>query len=739
MKKMSKFTARTLALLLVFLGCFGFLAVRVLSIKAVHGEDYEFRAKAQQVNRYDRVLVPNRGMIVDRNNQTLAVSTTVYNIVLDPIVLSQNSEKEQQKTINALSEKLGLSATELAGYIAIDPTTGAPYRNNNWTVLKKKVSRELTEELMEMELKGVVYEKDSERRYPLNTVAANVLGFMRGDSAWGLESRYNEELSGVAGRSFMTYNEEGSVITNEIKAQDGSTLVTTLDYTLQEYAQNLAREAYNSYNAENTAVMIMDPYTGEILAMAQGKTFDPNDPANPILLTEGNEAFKIVWDLYSNEQQLEYLNSVWNNYCVASTFEPGSVFKPVTVAMALEEGIISKDEIFFCPGSKIVYDYDIGCWNESGHGSLNLEEAIAQSCNVALMDIAEKIGAKTFYKYQRDFGFGSKTGIDLPAESSGILFPENKIGPVDLATMSFGQSFNCTTVQIMAAAAAVINGGELLQPYVVSEIVDANGNIVYKKEKTVIRKVISQETSDILREYMISTMESGTGTKAAVPGYTIGGKTGTGQQGKREDWIHSLDFFCFLPADKPQYLAFVMVDKVLEYENGVTSVAPVMKSLLENIIKYKGIFPDKEGAEFIVQNESVNRVNVGEYAGTFLGDAANALNRLGLEYEVIGVGNYVTEQVPLPGTPVDEGSTIILYVQNDGDDGDKLVPNVLGMDHNTAIDTIINSGLSPVLTGDNSGEVISQSPNHGIALHDGDEVTIRLKAPPEETEAPATE
>ncbi len=737
-----KINTRLLAVLCIFLVCSILLTLKVTSIKVLHGEEYELAAKTQQVNRYDTVLPANRGMIVDRNFQAFAVSTTVYNIVLDPLVLKEvqdlydkstkaNKVDEVERTIKTLSEALNLDALELKRYVSINPETGELYKNNHWTVLAKKVPRETAEALMEQNLKGVVYEKDSERRYPLNALAANVLGFVRGDTKWGLESTYDSYMSGTPGRSFITYDGDGNVITQEIKPIDGKTVVTTIDYTMQQFAQQIATDAMIEQGAQNSAVTIMNPKTGEILAMAQGSQFNPNDPSTPYPILQGNEEFKQLWEAYSDEERMNYLNSVWNNFCVASTYEPGSVFKPITVAMALEEGVISLEDTYYCSGVKTVYDYDIRCWKRDGHGRLDVEGAIANSCNIALMDMVEKIGKKTFYKYQKDFGFGSKTGIDLPAEvaAASLMYKEADIGPVELATMSFGQSFNCTTVQIMMAYAALINGGELLKPYVVSQVLDADGNVVFQNQKEVVRRVISTETSEILKKYMVATMEAGTGTKARIEGYRIGGKTGTGQQGIRTKGVHTVDFFTYLPADDPEYLCFVVLDNIENYQDGVTTPAYAMKGILENLIKYKGIFPDDAAAGLNIASSNAEKVTLDNYAGSNMNDVSQALAKKGIAYEVVGVGNKVTEQVPVEGTSVDKGSTILLYVDKETDaDGNIVVPYLIGGSYDNAVGSLMDIGLSPVLTGDETGTVVAQSPLYGVSLSSGDDVTIRLEA-----------
>lgn len=724
MGKRQRIKGNITIILFVFVACLLGLSGRVLYIKEVHGVEYENKAKAQQVERYDLTIAPNRGSIFDRNNQAMAVSTTVYNIVLDPLVLAENTAEEQEKTLNALSQTLDLDYSELKWYITKDPSTGLLNKNNHWVYLKKNIEREVKESLEAMEIKGVVYEKTSKRKYPLETVASHVLGFLRGDTSWGLESQYNDYMVGSPGRSFITYNGASSAVTQEVEAKDGNTVITTLDYTIQQYAEQTVNDIDKDYNPENAAVLVMDPNTGEVIAMASTPGYDPNDPSTPIKLSD--EKFKSEWENKTDEQMYEYLNNTWKNFNVSSTFEPGSIFKPLVVAAALEENVINTNTTFYCGGKKVVADTTIGCWYRSGHGTESVEDVIANSCNVGMMDIAEKMGVPTFYKYQLDFGFGSKTGIDLPGEVSAknLMFTESQINQVELATMSFGQSFNCTPIQMVTAFSSVINGGNLMKPYIVSSVVDKNGSIIHENKPEVVRKVISQETSDIVRTYMKSTVETGTGKKAKIDGYSIGGKTGTAQQGVRAKNEYTLSYIAYLPVESPQYVALVVVHKPKPYIDGVTTPAPYMKSLLEKIIRYKTIEPTSEVSN---EEKTSSKVVVDDYVNRSLFDVLHGIDTLGLKYNIIGSGNLVTNQVPPPGTEVDEGTTILVYVTKaEGDENTIPVPNVVGMNYDEAVTTLNDAGFSTIIKGDDVGVVVSQSPNAGISLGNGADVEITL-------------
>ena len=737
MKKAS--TKKKVVGILVFLTVLGIIVIgRVGYIKAVHGDDYEIRAKNQQTNRYDIVTNANRGMIIDRNGLTMAVSTTVYNIVMDPIVLYQNKAEEQEKTLRTLSETLDLDYDTLKHYITVDPESGDEeklYKNNHWTVLKKKVDRPTAEYLMEQNLKGVVYDKDSEREYPLNTLAANVLGFVRGDAQWGLENQYNEDMTGTPGRSFVMYDGSGNIVSREIAAIDGNTVVTTIDSTLQQFAEQTAYDVLHEYTAETTGVIIMNPNTGEVYAMAQAETYNPNDPTTPLDVAkevaeygEEGDVLKLAWDERTEEEQMDYLYKVWKNFCISTSFEPGSIFKPITVAAALEENIISTEDVFYCNGYREIYDATIRCWKTTGHGQVTVEGALANSCNCALMDIVARMGKYVFYKYQKDFGIGEKTGIDLPGElsASSLMYAVRDIGPVELATMSFGQSFNMTSIQAVTALSAVVNGGNLMKPYVVSQVIDKDNNIVYENKPEVLRKVISQETSDTVRRYLQATLEYGTGYKAAVDGYSIGGKTGTGEQGRRSDWIHTLSFATFFPVEDPQVMCFIVMDRDPNYADGMT-LTGAMKYLMMNVIKYMGISPNNvDESQAAYYSNTADKVTVDNYVGMKAEDAVWSAEKIGLKYEVVGTGRTVYNQAPAEGTPVDAGSLVILYVEKGEDDPDDLlqVPNIVGLTYEEAVNKLLEVGLYPVIKGAESGVVTEQSPRAGLSVEKETDVTI---------------
>lgn len=719
---------------------------RVYYFKTVKGAEYETEAKNQQISRYDDVtIIPGRGSVLDRNNQAMAISTPVYNVAVDPKMMKTISDKYNEntaagikdltdiktQTIDSLSSVLGLDRAMLEDYFSTDPATGELKYPVYFKYIAKQISREKKEELEALgvtESTAVVYEKDYKRRYVLENVASDVIGFIRGDSKHGLERQYDELMSGTPGRSFRIYdNEAASTVSRDVPAVEGYNLVTTLDYNMQRLAQEVVDDAYNAYNPDNAAAIVMNPNTGEIYAMADALSFNGNEPASPQSIAGGR--FAATWESMSEKEQVDYLNSAWNNFNVTSTFEPGSIFKPMFVAAALEEGIITNSKTFYCGGFKQVADRTIKCNNVNGHGRLDVEGVLAQSCNVAMMEIAELMGKETFYKYQQEFGVGQKTGIDLPSEESAstLMYDLGNIGPVELATMSFGQSFNCTPIQSIIAFSSVINGGNIMRPYIVSRVVDNDGNIIMENKPKLERKVISKETSDIVRKDMEATMLVGTGKKARIEGYSIGGKTGTGQQGDREKNLHTISFISYISVEDPEIVAMVTIHLPENYQDGVTSPAPFMKKLMEGIIKYKNIEPTESVDSSQALNVgSAQMVELESVAGMSLTEAVSRLEAAGLTYSLAGSGSVVSSQAPNGGIQVEAGSSIILYLEKgEGVLNEVKVPDVLGKTYDEAVTALSDAGFGVVFEGDNeAGSVAAQEPRGGFFAEGGSDVKL---------------
>lgn len=720
-------------ILFAFFAAFALMFGRVLYMKVVHGAEYEAAAKNQQINRYDITIPPNRGSILDRNNQVLAISTTVYNVALDSLQLAEVAElspEEQEKTLTTLCEYFPeLNYNTLKQYVTVNPETGELYMNNHWKYLVKGIERSVKEELEAMNLKGVYFEKSSQRSYPLNSSACHLVGFTRGDAQWGLEGYYNSYMEGTPGRSFILYNGADSVVHQDYDAKDGDTIITTIDYNIQKIAEEVVAETAAEWSAKNVAAMVMDPYTGEIYAMAESHSFDLNNP-NEIPEWETDTKYTENWDQLSSEEQLEYLNTMWKNFCVSDTYEPGSIFKPMLVAAALEEGVITPNSSFQCNGYTDIGGYRIKCHLVSGHGNINVEQIMAQSCNMGVIQIANLLGADKFYEYQREFGFGDYTGIDLPGEAAGQLHSKESIGPTELATMSFGQTFNCTSIQVIAAFSSLINGGNLVKPHVVSQIVDADGNVVLENDTEVVRRVISEKTSAYMRTALKATVENGLAKKLQIDGYSIGCKTGTAEQGSRtNDDLWALSNMSYFPAENPKYIVFTVINQPSDYVEGVQTPTPMTKKLIEGIIKYDNLEPTQpvEDEANLSQNKTVT---VADYTDSVIFDVIGDLDGKELTYKVVGNGNTVVNQVPKGGTTVDVGSEVILYVQRSEEDtGTVSVPNVVGKNYEQAETTLTNAGFTVAFEGDQSGTVTAQDPKYGVSVAKGSEVMLTLEIP----------
>lgn len=728
-----KANGRFAFILFAFFAAFALMLGRVLYMKVVHGAEYEAAAKNQQINRYDITIPPNRGSILDRNNQVLAISTTVYNVALDSLQLAEVAQQypeEQEKTLTTLCEYFPeLDYNTLKQYVTVNPETGELYMNNHWKYLVKGIERSVKEELEAMNLKGVYFEKSSKRSYPLNSSACHLVGFTRGDAQWGLEGYYNSYMEGTPGRSFILYNSADSVVHQDYDAKDGDTIITTIDYNIQKIAEEVVAETAAEWPAKNVAAMVMDPYTGEVYAMAESHSFDLNNP-NEIPEWETDTTYTENWDQLSNEEQLNYLNTMWKNFCVSDTYEPGSIFKPIIVAAGLEEGVITPNSSFQCNGYADIGGYRIWCHLHSGHGNINIEQIMAQSCNMGVIQIANLLGADKFYEYQREFGFGDYTGIDLPGEATGQLHAKEAIGPTELATMSFGQTFNCTSIQTIAAFSVLINGGNLVKPHVVSQIVDADGNVVMQNDTEVVRRVISEKTSAYMRTALKATVENGLAKKLQIDGYSIGSKTGTAQQGSRADnKLWTLSNMSYFPAENPKYIVFTVINQPSDYVEGVQTPTPMTKKLIEGIIKYDNLEPTQPVED--EANLSKNKtVTVPDYTDSVIFGAIEDLDARELTYKVVGNGNTVVNQVPKGGTTMDVGSEVILYVERSEEDaGTVSVPNVVGKNYEQAETTLTNAGFTVAFEGDQAGTVTAQDPKYGVSVAKGSEVMLTLEIP----------
>ncbi|MDR1689465.1 MAG: PASTA domain-containing protein [Clostridiales bacterium] len=719
------------------LSVFGLLG-RIWYLKAEKGAEFENIALQNQENLLSaRNVNSNRGAILDRNRQNLAISNVIYEVILDVRLITEENEKDEKRkekgytvktdselTFPEISEAMGISVDELNQIIAKD--ANGKLVNDTHRYRLGYVSYEQAQLMKANEnITCVFYTEESERNYLNGNFAPQVIGFMSKNDQWGIEKRYNQYLKGENGLYYY-YGYDGASTPGNVSPVAGSTVVTTLDYQIQQFAQQACDKMMEEYDAENTSVIVLNPLTGEILGMAESPTFDLNDPANIELISES--ILKENLEGMEYEDQMETINKVWGNYNLGNTFEPGSIFKPIVVAAALEENIITTESptSYYCGGSRTYAGWHepIKCHLVSGHGQQTLDETLSNSCNCAMMEIGGMLGRDLFYKYQRDFGFGETTGIDLPAEESAqaLIYSVANLNDVQLATSSFGQGFNCTPIQAINAFAAVINGGNLMRPYVVSQVIDENGNVAFENSPQVVRKVISKETSDYLRNTLVKVVSDGTGKKAAIEGFNIGGKTGTGQQGIRDAEKYTVSFIAYLPAENPEILAMTLIDKPSVYIEGSTSAAPRLREVLLDIINYKGIQPSNGEASIPAAEENAELKIAKNYIGMSTNDAIAAINKLGVKFEIIGAGgSTVTNQTPPEGSAVDETSVIFLNVDYNENDELIVVPELSSLTRTEAENTIINCGLTPVVLGSELTAEDIQAPDAELLAADNGE------------------
>ena len=576
-----------------------FIMIRVVM---VGGNTGYAKASLSQKTGTNTVLQYKRGEILDRNGTVLAKSEKVYHLILDARLLV-NNEESIEPTIRALCSVYGYSEQELRSLIE-EKKTSAYYRLRKYMTYEEKTAFEdykknLPKEADGSENKdkgkilGVTFEEEYLRTYPFSTLASHVLGFAKadGDGTYGIEQQYNEALSGVNGRVYDYYDSDLNVKQQTVPAQDGSHIVSTIDANLQRIVQKHTEAFLDEIGAKNVAVLMMEVNSGEVLAMQSNYSYDLNNPRD---LTKWYTEEEI--GAMDDAAYLDALYQVWRNFCISDSYEPGSTFKPFTIAAALEEAIINITETFLCDGGEQVADYFISCHNEWGHGMINAAQSIMHSCNDVLMEVIKREGRTIFADYQRRFLFGSLTGIDLPGEVPGILMEEEQLNETELATSSFGMSFNTTMIQLGSAFSSMVNGGVYYEPHVVKEIRNADGVVIEKIQPKEVCRTVSEETSEFLKDAFYLTVQEGTATAAQVEGYLIGGKTGTAQKLPRSEGKYLVSFIGAVPADKPQVMIYVVVDEAAdeELQSRASIASKLAADILEEALPYLKIYPDTE-------------------------------------------------------------------------------------------------------------------------------------------------
>ena len=544
---------------LVFCVClftFGVLLFKIYRINSKDGDRYRKEALSQQ-SYTNTVLNYQRGDVKDRNNTTLAVSVRKYDLVLEPRTLGKD-EKKKQATVDAIAKTFGVAASVVEEVIQKKPNSMYEHIDSLKELPAKKVDK-FKKQIKKERLEGVWFEEVYKRNYPLKTVGASIIGFMNSNNqgTYGVEEQYNSVLNGTTGREYGYFDSNMNLQRTIKEAKDGNSVVLTIDANVQKIIEDeIADFQKNGTGAKTIAMMVMNPKNGEILAMASNSTFDLNDPQN-LASMYSEQKIAAMTDKEKNENLL----SMWSNFCVGSAYEPGSTFKPFTIAAALDENIISGKSTFQCNGVKKVADREIHCSNRNGHGMLDLRHALMESCNAALMDIGLGLGRNKFSKYNKLYGFGQRTGVDLPGETSGLIHTKEELNPVELATSSFGQTQTVTMVQMLSGFSSLINGGNYYQPHLVKEIQNSNGDVVKTIDPVVVKRTTSEDTSSKLRSYLKSTVEEGTAAPAQVKGYSIGGKTGTAEKRPVSAKKYLVSFIGCEPAEDPEVAYYVIIDE----------------------------------------------------------------------------------------------------------------------------------------------------------------------------------
>lgn len=582
----------------VAIGLLVFLIFRIAYIQAANGKRYEKIILNQQES--SSTTIPfRRGDIVDRKGTVMATSTDVYNVILDCSVL-MNKTDYMEPTMEALKSCFDMDTDKIRTY-------AQSHKDAQYYVLAKKLPYDEVEKFQDLEkknknIKGIWFEKQYQREYPYDTLASAVIGFTTSgnEGMGGLESQYNSTLNGIDGRSYGYLNNDNTYEQQTEDPVDGNTIVSTIDVNIQSiveekirnFASQFASNSNNTDGAQHIGFIVEDPDSGEILAMASYPSYSLKNPWDLSKFYTKKQLKKM-----SENDRLDALNKIWQNFCVSSTYEPGSTAKPMTVAAAIDSGAITGDETYYCGGSLTVEGTLIHCDNIYGHGTETVTGALRDSCNVSMMRIAFAMGIDTFCRYQHTFNLGLRTNIDLPGEprTDSLIYNSSNMNKVDLATNSFGQTFNLTMLQMVSAYTSIVNGGRYYQPHMVKEIQDSEGNTVEEIQPTLLRRTISESTSDKLTTMLQAVVNSGTGQQAKIEGYSMCGKTGTAEKLPRDKKNYLVSFECSVPAKNPKVVCYCVIDQPRTSDQAHSSFPQsIVKNVLEEILPYMNIEKDEE-------------------------------------------------------------------------------------------------------------------------------------------------
>ncbi|MCL2356185.1 MAG: penicillin-binding transpeptidase domain-containing protein [Defluviitaleaceae bacterium] len=630
--------------MLIMQAMFALYMGRIFYIQTVKGEELRGMAFEQQTR--DRLIRPERGTIYDRNMVGLAVTETTASVSTVYVQM-----RDRRMTARILAQELGLDEEEVFEKIS---------QRVALVRVAQQVDKEVADRIRAHDLPGVAVDEDVLRVYPFGSLASHMIGFVGRDNQGiiGLEARYDSYLAGSPGRILTETDIAGRHFEGarayRIPPTPGHDLVLTIDAVLQSYAEQAIEMIVEQKDALRGVIILMNPMNGQIYALANKPDFDLNEP-----FTINDPALAEIWHTFSQEQQMTELNRMWRNFAINDTYEPGSTFKIVTSAAGLAEGVVTLDSSFSCGGSLTVGGRPIKCWRSPrSHGGQTFVQGVQNSCNPVFMIIGERLGAELFHDYLLRFGFDEKTGIDLPGEAVGIMYSAEKMGPVELATMSFGQSLTITPLQLVSSAATVINGGYRVTPHVGLRLLDENGNVVQEFAPERGEQILPTDVSDSMRFVLESVVSEGTGRRTFIPGYRVGAKTATSQKLPRGSGRYISSIMAFAPADAPAVVALVLIDEPKGVYYGGQVAGPVMQVLLENVLPYLGVTP------MYVSNEEleVAPVVMPNVRGLAKEEALRILSDAGLEYDLIGSGGDILEQFPIPGEMVNRGERVLLRI-----------------------------------------------------------------------------
>jgi len=776
-------------LVMVLLGAVTFVLLfwKLYDLQINRHEEMQGMAVNQQTREV--VVTASRGSIYDRNGNVLAVSATAESLYISPkeiVAFVETQEKSIEEAAAKAAEKSqsytapevrdqSYMARGLSRITGVDQTKIEDWMkdvNDQYVEVKKKMEQSMANEVRRFingeideegnevpekqrkRLQGVWLNPDSKRYYPYSSLAANVVGFVNAENIGGvgLEAKYNGTLEGTAGLTVSAKDNAGNDMLYQYEqyydAQNGQDLVLTIDVEVQSYLEKGIETMLDKFDAANGATgIVMDVNSGAILGMASYPNYDSNqygmilDTAlqekldaklEEIQKNRGSYESEEAYEKALSEAKSNAINTSWRNKCIDSTYEPGSTFKPITLAAVLEEGLVNMNTTFNCTGSVKVGKWTIGCSKKAGHGIQDLKTATGNSCNPAFINMGQRIGGETYYEYLEAFGLTEPTGVDMIGEAKGIISRTNLMNdPASLASYAFGQTFNVTPIELIRAQAACINGGYLYTPYVVEQVLNSEGNLVSQHDATPVRQVISEETSERVRQCLEYVVASGTGKNGQVAGYRIGGKTGTADKTETRYTTKEVvvSFMCFAPADDPQYIMLLTMDTPSRntgvYVSGGNMVAPTASGIMADILPALGIEPDYTEEELAAMDAVIPNV-----VGQLLDSAKTKLDAAHFSYRTVGSGNTVTDQTPAGGAIVPNNATIVLYMGEEKPDSLCAVPNVVGLTAAQANQAMTNAGLilkmSGTISGSGNVHAISQDIPSGTELEAGSIVEVHF-------------